>query len=459
MTDSNASMFGDLAELPNLLAATTEAAEEFLRSLPERPVAARDLTVPAWLPLPEQGEGALAALASFRQRYEANLSGSPGPRYLGFVTGGTTPAALAGDWLATAYDQNLSNQGDSIATAVENEALHFLRQLFGMPEAFTGVFVSGATLANVVGLATGRQWAAAKQGIDVAEEGLAGLPRLPLLGGSPHASIEKAAAILGLGRKSIERMPRLPGRQAVDVKAVEARLCELKGQPVILLGSAGEVNTADFDDLAALADLAENYGAYLHVDGAFGLFAAALPEKANLLKGLESADSVATDGHKWLNVPYDSGIVFTRHPDHQRATFRAIAAYLGVGPDLLHLTPENSRRFRALPAWLTLQAYGRAGYREMIARNCRLASELGQWLQNESGFDLLAPVNLNIVCFALADRSPETRDQFLKRVAASGATFLTPTFFEGRPGMRAAFSNWSTQDEDLARIREALRRA
>lgn len=449
-------MFRDRQDWPRLLAAASAAAQEFLESLPERPVAASSLAAPTPLPWPEQGEGALAALARFRERYEAGLSGSPGPRYLGFVTGGTTPAALVGDWLATAYDQNLSNAGDSLATAVEHEAIAFLRQLFGLPATFGGVFVSGATMANFVALATGRQWAAARLGVDVAEEGLAGLPRIPLLGGSPHASVEKAAAMLGFGRKAIEKMPRLPGRQAVDLAAVEERLRQLGGGPAILLASAGEVNTGDFDDLEALADLTEKYGAFLHVDGAFGLFAALLPEKAGLLRGLERADAIATDGHKWLNVPYDSGIVFTRHLEHQIATFRAIAAYLGVGPDLLHRTPENSRRFRALPAWLSLVAYGREGYREMVARTCHFASRLGEFLEQDPRFELLAPVRLNIVCFALAREGAAARDEFLRRLAQSGETFLTPTLFEGRPAARAAFSNWSIEESDFEKIRAAL---
>lgn len=449
-------MLGDRASFPALLEAASAAASEFLESLPERPVAVSPLVPPAPLDLPARGEGAAAALASFRARYESGLSGSAGPRYLGFVTGGSTPAALVGDWLTAAYDQNLSNGVDSLATAVENESIHFLRQLFGLPASFQGVFVSGATMANFVGLATGRQWAAARLGIDAAEEGLRGLPPIPLLGATPHASVEKSAAMLGFGRRAIERIAKLPGRQAIHPRALEERLRQQDGAPAIVLGSVGEVNSSDFDDLEALADLAEKYGAWLHVDGAFGLFAALLPERAHLLCGLERADSVATDGHKWLNVPYDSGIVFTRHLEHQIATFRAVAAYLGAGPDLLHRTPENSRRFRALPAWMTLRAYGRDGYREMVERCCACARRLGDWLEQDSRFELLAPVHLNIVCFALKEPGAEARDRFLRRLAEGGETFLTPTHFEGRPGARAAFSNWSTEESDLERIVAAI---
>lgn len=449
-------MHADARSFPQLLAAASGAAQEFLHNLPQRPAASL-AAPPVGLSLPEEGDGTLAALFRFRQRYEAGLSGSAGPRYLGFVTGGTTPAALVGDWLTTAYDQNPASDGDSLASAVERETLAQLRQLFGLPETFEGAFVSGATAANTVALATARQWAAARLGVDVAEEGLSGLPRIPLLAGAPHASIDKALSILGMGRRSIERIATLPGRTAVDPRALAARLAALHEQPAIVVASAGEVNTGDFDDLAAVAELCRRHGAWLHVDGAFGLFAAADPDRVHLLAGLEQADSITTDGHKWLNVPYDSGIVFTRHLELQQQVYRATAAYLGeAGPDFLHRTPENSRRFRALPAWMTLQAYGRAGYRELVQRTCDLARRLGDWLESDPRFELLAPVRLNIVCFTLRGADAARRDRFLAALARDGRVFCTPTVYAGKPAVRAAFSNWSTTEEDLATIAGAL---
>lgn len=446
-------MHSDALSFPQLLAATSAAAGEFLQTLPGRPAASLAAPSKDLLSLPEEGNGALAALARFRRRFEAGLSGSAGPRYLGFVTGGTTPAALVGDWLTTAYDQNPANEGDSLASAVEHETLSFLRELFDLPDTFQGAFVSGATAANTVALATARQWAAARLGVDVAESGSFGLPRIPVLGGAPHASIDKALSILGMGRRSIERIATLPGRTAVDPEALAARLAALGEQPAIVVASAGEVNTGDFDDLAAVAELCRRHGAWLHVDGAFGLFAAADPERAPLLAGIEQADSITTDGHKWLNVPYDSGLVFTRHLELQQQVYRATAAYLGeVGPDFLHRVPENSRRFRALPAWMTLQAYGRAGYRELVQRTCELARRLGGWLKSNPRFELLAPVRLNIVCFTLRGADTARRDRFLAALARDGRVFCTPTVYAGKPAVRAAFSNWSTTEADLATI-------
>ena len=300
----------DHKHIGDILEATESIALRFLESLSTRPsgCAIQELSHDA---LPDEGMGAVAALTMFRDKYEAQLSGSPGPRYLGFVTGGSTPAALAGDWLTAAYDQNLAVDGDSVAMTVERETLNMLRDLFGIPEQFEGVFVSGATQANLVSLATARQWAAHRLGVDVTEQGLGGMPPIPVLGGAPHASILKALSILGMGRQSFQYIACLQDRQAVDPSAVAQHLAALAGKPAIVVASAGEVNTGDFDDIEALSEICKAYGAWLHVDGAFGLYAACDPAFKHLLNGIEHADSITTDGHKWLNVPYDSGIVFT----------------------------------------------------------------------------------------------------------------------------------------------------
>lgn len=447
----------DYERMGNILGFAQSAALQFLESLATRPAGCTLTPLPHDV-LPEKGVGAMEALTLFRDKYEAQLSGSPGPRYLGFVTGGSTPAALAGDWLTSAYDQNVGSDGDSIATTVERETLRLLRDLFALPELFEGVFVSGATQANLVALATARQWAARRLGVDVSEHGLWNMPPIPIMGGAPHASILKAMSILGMGRQTFEYLPCLPARQVVDPQAVAYRLASLDGKPAIVVASAGEVNTGDFDNIEALAGVCKAYGAWLHVDGAFGLYAACDPAYAHLLNGLETADSITTDGHKWLNVPYDSGIIFTRHVALQEEVFKAAAAYLGAGPDLLHRTPEDSRRFRALPAWMTLMAYGKSGYRELVARCCSLAQRMGQGIEQSTHFELLTPVRLNIVCFALGGSSANQRDRFLEKLREDGQVLLTPTFFAGKPAIRAAFVNWSTSERDIPVILDALER-
>jgi glutamate/tyrosine decarboxylase-like PLP-dependent enzyme len=445
----------DHQHLSDILEVTHAAALEFLEGLATRPAGYPPQVLPHDV-LPEEGVGAQMALSAFRAKYEPLLSASPGPRYLGFVTGGSTPAALVGDWLVSSYDQNVGSDGDSIATTVEHETLGLLRALFALPASFEGAFVSGATQANFVALATARQWAGARLGIDVSEQGLWNVPPFPVFGGSPHASILKALSMLGMGRQAMEILPCLPGRMAVDPEALRKRLVTLNGTPAIVVASAGEVNTGDFDDLETLAGLCKTYGAWLHVDGAFGLFAACDPARAHLLRGLDAADSIISDGHKWLNVPYDSGFVFTRSLDFHQQVFKVTAAYMGENSDLLHRTPEDSRRFRALPAWMTLMAYGRAGYRELVRRCCSLAQQMAQGLESSPYFELLAPVRLNIVCFALRGADTAQRNHFLDRLKEDGRVLLTPTFFAGKPAIRAAFVNWSTSEQDIPLILNAL---
>jgi glutamate/tyrosine decarboxylase-like PLP-dependent enzyme len=423
------------------LAAAARIALEHLHSLPQRRVA--HASVPA-APSPPDGAGFDAALELLRRQIQPWLSSSPGPRYLGFVTGGVTPEALAADWLASAFDQNVSNAVGSIAADVERATVASYAQAFGIPAAMHGQFVSGATAANLVCLATAREWAATL-----------GTGRAAVFAGAAHSSILKAMSITGLGRDAHRAVATLPGRTAVDVEALERALAQHDG-PAIVVASAGEVNTGDFDDLAALADLCARYGAWLHVDGAFGLFAALLPELAPRLAGIERAHSITVDLHKWLNVPYDSALAFTSRPDLQRSVFAASSAYLGSDPDPLHYTPENSRRFRALAPWMVMATRGRAGIARWVRANCAQARALAAGLEADGRFEVLGGVPLNIVCFALRDGDAAARDRFLARVTASGETFMTPTILFGRPGVRAAFSNWATGDDDVARILAAI---
>jgi glutamate/tyrosine decarboxylase-like PLP-dependent enzyme len=314
--------------------------------------------------LPQEGEGALKAL---RELVEQGLDGairSSGPRFFHFVQGGTTPAAHAADWLVSTLDQNPGMWVASpLAEGLEVVALDWLKDLFGIPAAWGGVLTTGAQMATFTGLAAGRRWWAAQHGVDVERDGLAGLPQMPVFAsGLVHPTSIKAIGMLGVGRAQVQ-MPVRNVAGYLDVDKLRHLLDELDGEPALLIATAGEPNAGAFDPIDEMADLAEQHGCWLHIDGAFGLFGALSERSRHLLNGMERAHSVISDGHKWLNVPYDCGFAFVREGDLLRGTFGLGASYLSPvedeRPNAAYLSPESSRRARALPVWATLRAYGR----------------------------------------------------------------------------------------------------
>ena len=452
------------------LTAARRLAGDYLDGLRARPVGRQ--VDPAALaarldePLPERGCEPAEALAEWWRRAEPGVVASPGPRFFGFVNGGATPAALAGDWLASALDQNAGMWlGAPAAVETERVVLRWLKELFGLPDAWEGGLTSGATMANLVGLAAGRQWVGKRLGFDIAEDGLAGQPPIRVVSSTEiHISARKALGMLGLGRGAVREVPAPAG--AIELEALGAALAECPA-PVIVVANAGEVNTGAFDDIAGVAGLcaAHGPGAWLHVDAAFGLFAALAPSHAHLLNGLARADSVAADAHKWLNVPYDCGFALVRDGDALRGAFAAGAAYLAseqaVWDPHSHV-PEFSRRFRALSVWCALKAQGRAGYREIVERGIANAADFAAWIAAEEGLELMNPAALNIVCFRLspAGRGPEAVDALNRRAVSAlqsgGQVFVTGTIWRGRAAIRAAFDNWMTQREDVAILKVAV---
>lgn len=455
----------DLANIDSLLERTRRHAVAALATLDDRPAA---LAPPPAVVrgLPHEGAGLEGALEEFATRWAAGFSGSAGPRYLGFVTGGATPASLAGDWLTSIYDQNPTAGIDSSAPDLERETIARLRDLFGLSDAQQGVFVTGATMSNLVGLAIGREWLGEQKNVRVAEQGVAALGDVKVLSATAHSSIYKSLSVLGIGRNAVQKVATLPEREAIDIAALESTLTALNGAPAIVVASAGTVNTVDFDDLVAIHALKARYPFWLHVDAAFGAFAALAPKYASLVAGLDAADSICVDLHKWLNVPYDAAVQFTRRRDLQVRVFQNSAAYLGVpaeNPDFVHLTPENSRRLRALATWFSLAAYGRAGHAEIVTRNIELAQALGrriEGVEGQAGFRLLAPTRLNVVCFTLAERPDEARiNAYVRAVRDLGDVFITSTVYGGTWGLRVAFTNWRTSEADVPRIFGSLQKA
>jgi glutamate/tyrosine decarboxylase-like PLP-dependent enzyme len=460
----------DRDELNGVLRLVAAEAERYLARLDDAAVRAAGADEAAESVrggLPEAGSGAVAALTELLEHADGFVASS-GPRYFHFVTGGVTPAALGADLLASVVDQNNGDWGGAPLTAqLEAVSIRWLLDLFGLPAGWGGVLTSGATMANFVGLAAARRWWGLQHGVDVDEHGFADLPRARVFAsGYVHPSDTKALAMLGLGRSGVERLSSDPAGR-LDLAALERELRAMRGEPSIVIASAGEVNAGDFDPVDAMADLADEHGAWLHVDGAFGLFAAVSPRTAHLVDGVAKADSVIADGHKWLNVPYDCGFAFVRDASLSGPTFALNAAYLpppdDPHPGFFSRGPESSRRARSLAVWATLRAYGRAGYRRIVERHLDLAQRLAARVDDAPDLERLGDVPLNIVCFRYRPAGvPEVRLDELNRQVASaliedGRVIFGSTVYEGRVAFRPAIVNWRTREEDVDLIVDVTR--
>ena len=416
--------------------------------------------------LPDDGVGALEAIAELGRASDA-ATRSSGPRFFHWVTGGGTPAALAADWLTSVYDNNtFAWESSPLGTRLEEIAVAWLKELFGLPAAWGGVLTTGATMANFTALAAARRWWAGHHGVDVDRDGMSRLPSAPIYSsGYIHVSATKALAMLGLGRDTVRRLPRDDvGR--LDERALETALRALHGAPAIVVANAGDVNAGDFDPIARMAELCEVHRAWLHVDGAFGLFAALSPRTEALVAGIGHAHSVISDGHKWLNVPYDSGFAFVRDPSLLAHAFALTAPYLpgpGEHANFGTLGPEASRRARALAVWATLRAYGRSGYRAMVERHLDLAKHLAACVDAADDLERVADVPLNIVAFRYRPAGVDDArlDALNARIAAAiltdGRVYMGTTRYRGMTVFRPAIVNWRTTDADVELIVTVVR--
>ncbi|WP_298419408.1 pyridoxal-dependent decarboxylase [uncultured Kordia sp.] len=406
--------------------------------------------------LPKEGLGAEAVLAHFKTEYQQLMCGSSGPRYWGYVTGGATPASVMGDWLATTFDQNtqsIKGRGD-VSGIMEKETIQLLLEFFNLPKTFYGGFVTGATMSNFTCLGVARQWVGKNQDYDVA---LTGLQKpIQVAAGMPHSSVVKGLSMLGIGSTNIHKIPLLEGREAINVEKLEAFLKQNPTGDVIVLSSAGTVNSVDFDDLEAISKLKEIYNFWWHIDAAFGGMVACVEDKKQLISGWKKADSITVDCHKWLNIPYDSAVFFVqeKHQKRQVETYQnSNAPYLGNPMEnftYLNFLPENSRRFRALPVWFSLMAYGKKGHQEIVTRNIDLAQQLANYIETSKDFQLVAPTRVNVVCFKVVGLSQEKQDLFLTTLNSRRKIFITPSVYNGEACFRAAFVNWQTTQKDIA---------
>ncbi|MFL5952170.1 MAG: pyridoxal phosphate-dependent decarboxylase family protein [Gaiellaceae bacterium] len=448
-----------------LLRRTAELAADFLDSLAERPVfpeaSPDELRSALAVPLqddpldPERVVEELAAAA------DAGLVAMPSGRYFGFVIGGGLPAALAADWLTSAWDQNAGLYvGGPSASIVEQVVRDWVCELLGLPAAASIGLVTGTQMGSVTALAAARYRVLERAGWDVARDGLAGGPRIRVLvGDKRHVTIDRALRLLGLG------MPELvtaDDQGRMDAGALRAAL-ERGDGPAIVCAQAGEVNTGAFDPFDEIADVAAEHGAWLHVDGAFGLWAAASPRLRPLVRDVDRADSWITDAHKWLNVPYDSALVLCNDAEAHRAAMTVSASYLiqddgaRAVRDQVDWVPEFSRRARGFAVYAALRSLGRNGLVELVERTCACAQHFAEEIVSLPGVELLNDVVLNQVLFRFA--TDEETDDVLRRVQEQGDVWMSGTTWDGRRAIRVSVSNWQTTDEEIALALRAFRAA
>ncbi len=446
----------DTAEL---LRATTELATEFLAGLADRPVRATastdELRAAFGGDLPETGTSSAQVVTRLATAAHPGLIASAGPRYFGFVIGGALPAALAADWLATTWDQNAVLYATSPAAAVAEEvAAAWLLELFDLPRDASVGFTTGCQMANFVGLAAARRSVLLRHDWDVERQGLQGAPRVRVVvGGEKHVTIDVALQMLGFGNDQLERVP-VDGQGRMTAAALEGMLAAGDvGAPTIVCAQVGNVNSGASDEVGAVADVVHRLpAAWLHVDGAFGLWARTVPALAVQVDGLERADSWASDLHKWLNVPYDSGLVVVRDATAHQQAMLLSAAYLIAAEsgarDGSSFVPESSRRARGFAVYAALRSLGRSGVADLVGRCCALARRFADGLAREPGIAILNDVALNQVLVRFGDDDELTRD-VVHRVQEDGTCWLGGTTWQGRAAMRISVSNWSTTEGDV----------
>jgi glutamate/tyrosine decarboxylase-like PLP-dependent enzyme len=416
-------------------------------------------------PLPARGEDAARVIDMLADAGREGTVASQGPRYFGFVTGGSLPAAIAADWLVSAWDQNAQVYVMSpIAAVVEQIVAEWLKDLFGLPASWSVGFVTGAQMANFTGLITARHHLLGEAGWDVERHGLFDAPGVEVVvSDEAHRTIFTALRMLGFGAERVRRVETdRQGRMRAD--RLQAILRERSG-PCLVCAQIGNVNTGAADPIGDIVPLTRERGAWLHIDAAFGLWAAASESRRHLAAGIEHADSIATDGHKWLNVPYDSGIVLTSHPDAHRQSLLMPAHYIQMTPDERDpraFVPDESRRARALPLYAALRALGRDGVAELVDRCCALASRMAAHLAAREGVSILNDVVLNQVLVQF--RPPGGDDesaaaltrQVIARVQEDGTCWAGGTIWHGQTAMRISISNWSTTEDDVDRSADAI---
>lgn len=440
----------------------------WLQSVPTRPVGPRrsadELLADFSMPLQEHPIDALSVVDELARLAEPGLMAMPSGRFFGWVIGGTLPASMAADWLVSAWDQNAAMRGATPATAAAEEtAGTWLLDLLGLPAESDVGFTTGATASNFVGLAAARQYVLDRAGWNLGADGLSGAPRVTVfVGKDRHASVDLALKYLGLGRP-VEVEADAQGRMiaASLATAMDAAAAATDGGPMIVCLQAGNLHSGASDPMREAAEIAHAHGAWVHVDGAFGLWAAASPTHRGQLDGLETCDSWATDAHKTLNVPYDCGVAIVSRPEVVRSVFGVHTSYLinddrGSG-DPFEKVPEFSRRARGVPVWAALRSLGRSGVIDLVDRLVHYAQTFATALARMPGVEVLNEVVFTQVCVSFG--SDERTRSITARLLADGTTWMSGSHWAGRDILRISVSNWSTDDDDVAQSLAAIERA
>ncbi|MEW6322046.1 MAG: aminotransferase class V-fold PLP-dependent enzyme [Acidobacteriota bacterium] len=451
------------------LAQACALAARYLDSLPDRHVGGRAdrqaLRAALGGPLPDRGADPAAVLDALARDADAGLVATAGPRYYGFVTGGALPVTVAADWLASAWDQNGAMEVMSPAVAVlEDIVAGWIIDLVGLPRGASVGFVTGAHMANFTCLAAARHGVLRRAGWNVEEDGLQRAPRLTVIAGDHvHVSVVGALRMLGVGAAELVKVAvDDQGRMRLD--ALDEALSQRASGPLIVCAQAGNVASGATDPLAGIARAAHERGAWVHIDGAFGLWAAVVPELQDQVDGLAEADSWTTDAHKWLNVPYDSGLAIVAHPAPHRAAMSLHASYLERGDGEragMDWTPESSRRARVVPLYALLRTLGRDGVVDLVRRTCALAGRMAEALAREPGISILNRVVLNQVLVRFTAGGGDAADdaltrEVIRRVQADGTCWAGGASWFGRQVMRISVCNWSTTGDDIDRSAEAI---
>jgi|SRR5215211_4456855 len=438
-------------------------AHEFIDGLAERPVGAEtgvdELRERLGRPLTEEGEDPRAVIEELARGVEPGLIASAGPRYFGFVIGGALPVAVAADWLTSAWDQNAGGYVVSPSLSVAEEtAGRWVLELLGLPQTASVGFVTGCQMAHFTCLAAARHSVLRDAGWDVEAHGLQGAPEVRVVAGEhAHVTVGVACRMLGLGFDRV-RSVTTDSQNRIVPAALEEELGRGDG-PTIVCAQAGEVNTGAFDPLTEIVDACRRHGAWCHVDGAFGLWAAASPSRSYLLEGLDRADSWATDGHKWLNVPYDCGIAVVADPSAHRTAMTSTSPYIPPHEEGMpwgfDMTPEFSRRSRGLPVYAALRFLGRHGVADLVDRCCDHARRMAARLAEGDGVEVLNDVVLNQVVVRFADDDQAT-NAVIERVQSEGTCWLGGSTFRGMAVMRISIVGWQTTAEDVDRSAKAI---